>query len=48
MHMEARRLAWVRRLQAIAHNGMMFSKAPFDRERYEHVRSVAEDILTSR
>jgi ADP-ribose pyrophosphatase YjhB (NUDIX family) len=25
----------------------MFSKDPFDRERYEHVRSVAEDILAS-
>ena len=48
MNMEARWLAWVRRLQAIAQNGLMFSKDPFDRERYEHVRSVAEDILTSR
>ena len=25
----------------------MFSKDPFDRERYEHVRSVAADILAS-
>jgi len=25
----------------------MFSKDPFDRERYEHVRSVAEEILAS-
>jgi ADP-ribose pyrophosphatase YjhB (NUDIX family) len=45
--MEARWLAWVRRLQAIAQNGLMFSKDPFDRERYEHVRSVAEEILAS-
>ena len=25
----------------------MFSKDPFDRERYEHVRSVAADMLAS-
>src|SRR5438132_13851163 len=47
MHMEARWLAWVRRLQAIAKNDLMFIKDPFDRERYEHVRSVAADILAS-
>jgi ADP-ribose pyrophosphatase YjhB (NUDIX family) len=47
MHMEARWIAWVRRLQAIGQNGLMFSKDPFDRERYEHVRSVAEEILAS-
>src|SRR5215470_12723502 len=45
--MEARWLAWVRSLQAIAQNGLMFSKDPFDRERYEHVRSIAADILAS-
>jgi len=47
MTMEARWIAWVRRLQAIAQNGLTFSKDPFDRERYEHVRSVAADILAS-
>src|SRR6266852_4195024 len=47
MHMESRWIAWVRRLQAIAQNGLAFSKDPFDRERYEQVRSVAEEILTS-
>ena len=40
-------LAWVRRLQAIAQNGLMFSRDPFDRERYEQVRSVAAEILAS-
>ncbi len=45
--MEARWLEWVRRLQAIAQNGLMFSKDPFDRERYEHVQSVAAEILAS-
>ncbi len=45
--MEARWLEWVRRLQAIAQNGLMFSQDPFDRERYEHVQSVAVEILGS-
>ena len=40
-------LEWVRRLQAVAQNGLMFCKDPFDRERYEHVQSVAEEILSS-
>ena len=43
--MEAKWIEWVRRLQAIAQNGLMFSKDPFDRERYEQVRSVAAEIL---
>ena len=45
--MEAKWIAWVRRLQAIAQNGLMFSKDPFDRERYEQVRSVTAEILAS-
>src|SRR4029077_19158632 len=46
-HMESKWIAWVRRLQAIAQNGLMFSKDPFDRERYEQVHSVAAEILAS-
>ena len=46
-HMESRWIEWVRRLQAIAQNGLTFSKDPFDRERYEQVRRVAEEILAS-
>ena len=45
--MESKWIAWVRRLQAIAQNGLMFSKDPFDRARYEQVRSVAAEILAS-
>ncbi len=45
--MESKWIAWVRRLQAIAQNGLMFSKDPFDRERYEQVRCVAAEILAS-
>jgi ADP-ribose pyrophosphatase YjhB (NUDIX family) len=45
--MEASWIAWARRLQAIAQNDLMFSRDPFDRERYEQVRSVAAEILAS-
>src|SRR5262249_23472911 len=47
MKMEVRWIEWVRRLQAIAQNGLMFSQDPFDRERYEQVRSVVAEILAS-
>ena len=45
--MEASWIAWARRLQAIAQNGLMFSTDPFDCERYEQVRRVAAEILAS-
>jgi ADP-ribose pyrophosphatase YjhB (NUDIX family) len=45
--MEASWIAWARRLQAIAQNGLMFSRDPFDRERYQQVRRVAAEILAS-
>ena len=45
--MESTWIEWVRRLQAIAQNGLTFCKDPFDRERYEQVRRVAEEILAS-
>jgi ADP-ribose pyrophosphatase YjhB (NUDIX family) len=38
-------LKWVRRLQAISQNGLTFTRDPFDRERYEEVRSIAAEIL---
>src|SRR5262245_39605765 len=44
-HMESTWIEWVRRLQAIAQNGLTFCKDPFDRERYEQVRRVTEEIL---
>jgi len=37
-------LDWVRRLQAIAQNGLLYSDSPFDRERYEALRAVAAEI----
>jgi hypothetical protein len=45
--MEVRWIEWVRRLHAIVQNSLMFSKDPFDRERYEQVRSIAAEILAS-
>jgi ADP-ribose pyrophosphatase YjhB (NUDIX family) len=43
--MTSRWIEWARRLQAIAQNGLTFSEDPFDRERYEEVRSIAETIV---
>ena len=40
-------LKWIRRLQAIAQNGLAFSTDPFDRERYEELRSIAGEMLAS-
>lgn len=44
---EPKWLAWGRELQAIAQNGLSFSKNPFDIERFKAVRDLAADILTS-
>jgi ADP-ribose pyrophosphatase YjhB (NUDIX family) len=40
-------LAWARRLQAIAQNGLTFTRDPFDRERYEQVRAIAAEIVAT-
>ena len=40
-------LDWARRMQAIAQNGLTFSKDPFDRERFEQVRALAAEILAA-
>ncbi len=42
--MERGWLDWVRRLQAIAQNGLLYTDSPFDRERYEAVRDVAAEM----
>jgi ADP-ribose pyrophosphatase YjhB (NUDIX family) len=33
-------------VQAIAHNGLLFSKDPFDRERYEKLQHLAESMVS--
>jgi len=38
---------WAQRLQAIAQNGLTFARNPFDVERFNQVRQVAAEMLTS-
>ncbi len=38
-------LTHARRLAALAQNGLMFAKDPFDRERYEAIRVIAAEML---
>ena len=38
-------LLWARQLQAIAQTGLTFCKEPYDRERYETIRSLAAQIM---
>ena len=38
-------LDWARRLQAIAQNGLHFSKDPYDRDRFEQVLRIAAEML---
>jgi ADP-ribose pyrophosphatase YjhB (NUDIX family) len=40
-------LQWVRKVQAIAQNGLAFTKDPFDRERFEQLQQLVSTILTS-
>jgi ADP-ribose pyrophosphatase YjhB (NUDIX family) len=37
----------VRRLQAIAQNGLHYSENPFERERYEEVRAIAAELAAT-
>jgi ADP-ribose pyrophosphatase YjhB (NUDIX family) len=40
-------LAWARRLQAIAQNGLTYATSPYDVERYEEVWSIAAEMLAA-
>jgi ADP-ribose pyrophosphatase YjhB (NUDIX family) len=40
-------LDWARKVQAIAQNGLLFSKDPFDRERFEQLQQLVNSILSS-
>jgi ADP-ribose pyrophosphatase YjhB (NUDIX family) len=44
---EPRWLEWARRLQALAQNGLTFSRNPFEIERYEAVRQVAAEMMAA-
>src|SRR5271157_4876065 len=41
-------LAWARELQAIAQTGLAFSRDPYDRERYEALRTLAAKMFAAR
>jgi len=43
--MEPKWLEWARGLQAIAQNGIAYSKDPFDIERFESIRKIAAEIM---
>jgi ADP-ribose pyrophosphatase YjhB (NUDIX family) len=40
-------LQWARKVQAIAQNGLEFTKDPFDRERFEQLQQLVATILSS-
>ncbi len=45
--MEDRWLTWAKRLQAIASTGRHFSREKFDRERYDDIAAIANDMLAA-
>jgi ADP-ribose pyrophosphatase YjhB (NUDIX family) len=45
--MENHWLTWAKRLQGIASTGMHFSREKFDRERYEEIAAIANEMLAS-
>jgi ADP-ribose pyrophosphatase YjhB (NUDIX family) len=45
--MEPKWLEWSKRLASIAQNGLVFTRNPFDAERYEQVRQIAAEIISS-
>ncbi len=45
--MDPQWLGWAKRLQAIAQNGLTFARDPFDVERYEAVRRIAAEIIST-
>jgi len=38
-------LDWARQVRAIAQNGLVFTRDPFDRERYEKLQALADSIV---
>ncbi len=45
--MEPKWIEWAKSLQAIAQNGLNYSENEFDRERYNKIRDIASEIITS-
>jgi len=45
--MDPKWLEWAKELQAIAQNGLTYTKNPFDMERYEAVREIAAEMVAT-
>ena len=45
--MEDQWLTWAKRLQGIASTGLFFSEQPYDRERYQEVANIANEMLAA-
>jgi len=41
-------LAWAKRLEALAQNGLTYSNNPYDTERYEDIRAIAAEMMAAR
>lgn len=40
-------LGWIQKLQAIAQNGLAYTKDPYDRRRFEELRGVAAEMMAA-
>ena len=38
-------LDWARKVRAIAHNGLLFAKDSFDRDRYQKLQALTDDLI---
>jgi len=47
MNMDPKWLNWVKRLQATAQNGFLYSESKFDHERYAEVQTIAAEIAAA-
>jgi len=47
MSSPAKVLEWARKVQAIAQNGLAFTKDPFDKERFEQLQQLVAQILSA-
>ncbi len=40
-------LDWARKVRAIAHNGLLFAKDSFDRDRYQKLQALTDDLIAA-
>lgn len=41
-------LGWARKIRALAQAGLHFTRDPYDRERYQHLQDIADEMLAAR